>query len=573
MFRQRVHRFSFALVALFVGTMAFVHAADYDSEFTMKAMKECVIPEVKFVEGQTLQDVVWFFRDYPQIQKRFTDAGKRFQVRAKIDDDWKTAANGDRIPPKILPYHVRNVTLFHALKSICLISGFRFRIEKGVVRIVANKLSETPPRYWTAVNGQKMYGRWAGLLANGEGVVICRENDNEYIYALYKRLSEEDLAVVNAPVERDFMPYFYMYGGKKLLRTDHNICSAQEALREQDYIDRAVNLVEKKSYFRKISYKVFQCCDDGALCAMWDGRAYGGEIFFLPNKNVADEEEYTADYLLWLGTHTYTTVKKERRTVNAYSSCNIFIAVDIVRDVQGFYDRGDRRFDNTRNEDSGNAGDTRQDSGELAIAGSGSGVIVTKSGYLLTNAHVVDGAKKVKVKTVKGLVDAKIVRVDTDNDLALLKIAGTYKPISFSTRRKERLGASVFTLGFPRPGLQGFEPKITKGVVSGLEGYRGDVKTYQIDAAIQPGNSGGLLADEKGNLIGIVCSTLARAGKGEAVPQNVNYAIKKSHVLAFLDSIPECSDDIQESAAVSCKNLEEAVENVRECCALIVVYQ
>lgn len=232
---------------------------------------------------------------------------------------------------------------------------------------------------------------------------------------------------------------------------------------------------------------------------------------------------------------------------------------------------GDRRF--TANEANGNSNEADGRLGsEPKISGSGSGVIVTRTGYVLTNAHVVRGASKLVVFTTSGKEDAKVVRVDDDTDLALLKIAGSHTPISFASRRKERLGASVFTLGFPRPGLQGFEPKVTKGVISGMEGFRGDVKRYQIDAAIQPGNSGGVLSDEQGNLVGVVCAALVSAGEGESLPQNVNYAIKKSYVLAFVDSVPECSDAISEGVA-NCAGLEDAVALVRESCALILVYK
>lgn len=557
-----------AVVGLFVGVTA--SAADPDAAFVEKAMKECIIPEVEFKEGQTLLDAVRFFREYPPILKTFAAAGRTFTVRLKRDEDWQIAPNGDPLPPKIRPYHVKNVSLYYALKSVCLPVGYRFRIEGGVVRVVANRLSEVAPRNWTSVNGKKMYGRWAGLLANGKGVVVRREKDNELVYTLYSKLSRADMAVVDVPGERDFMPYYYIYGWRDILWTDNIICSAQEALREQRYIDRAVDIILRKSYLKKRRYKVFQVCGGGALCSMWTGRDYNGEVFFMPSDQVADFEMYEADYLFWLGTYSYDTVRNERRTVNVYASGSIFDAVDVTRRRNGLFDRGDPRFDDSGSVASRDGGGGGEGAGDGAFKGSGSGVIITASGYLLTNAHVVKGASRVKVETVKGTVAAKVVRVDEDNDLALLKVSGEYKPVSFSVRRKEPLGATVFTVGFPRPDLQGFEPKVTKGVVSGLEGFRGDVKNYQIDAAIQPGNSGGLLADEQGNLVGIVCAALVGFGNGEAPPRNVNYAIKKSFVLAFVDSVPECSESIREGES-NCRSLEEAVASVRESCVRILV--
>ncbi len=92
------------------------------------------------------------------------------------------------------------------------------------------------------------------------------------------------------------------------------------------------------------------------------------------------------------------------------------------------------------------------------------------------------------------------------------------------------LGATIFTIGFPRPSLQGFSPKVTKGVISGLNGIKDDISQYQIDAAVQPGNSGGPLADENGNIVGVIVGKLNDSyliKNHGSIAQNVNYAIKK----------------------------------------------
>src|SRR6202044_2087941 len=104
------------------------------------------------------------------------------------------------------------------------------------------------------------------------------------------------------------------------------------------------------------------------------------------------------------------------------------------------------------------------------------------------------------------------------------------------------LGDTVATIGFPDPGLQGFAPKLAKGEIASLSGAGDDTRYFQISVPVQPGNSGGALVDEHGNVVGIVSAKLdeaiALAASG-ALPKNVNYAIKSSFLLGFLESVPD----------------------------------
>jgi len=196
----------------------------------------------------------------------------------------------------------------------------------------------------------------------------------------------------------------------------------------------------------------------------------------------------------------------------------------------------------------------------------GSGFFVTKSGYLITNYHVVDGGENFSVITTNDQVEAKLIKADPATDLALLKVEGSFEACTLAKRRIEKLGTQVFTMGFPQPGLQGFSPKVTKGVVSGTDGMQGDVRHYQIDASAQPGNSGGPLFDQDGHVVGVVDS-------GLIVGQVVNYAIKKAYLRAFLDSANVCTDEIEESDSVASGKLEDVVDKVRSSCALVVSYK
>ena len=196
----------------------------------------------------------------------------------------------------------------------------------------------------------------------------------------------------------------------------------------------------------------------------------------------------------------------------------------------------------------------------------GSGFFVTKSGYLITNYHVVEGGQAFVVLTSTGALEAKLIRVDPATDLALLKVEKTVVACKLSRKRKEKLGTEIFTLGFPQPDLQGFSPKVTKGVVSGTDGLQDDVRHYQIDASIQPGNSGGPLFDANGHVVGVLVSTL-RTG------QLVNYAIKKAYLRAFLDSAGVCGDDVEETDDKEVGKLTDVVSEVRPSCVMVINYK
>ncbi len=258
------------------------------------------------------------------------------------------------------------------------------------------------------------------------------------------------------------------------------------------------------------------------------------------------------------GRYQYVTVLGSSATVERYATSSK-MALDIVLGREG--------TNAHRNEN--------PQGGDSSLKGFGSGFIISDDGYILTNHHVVKGAREIKVKTESELLTARVVAEDSANDLALIKIDGNFSPVSFSTEIVARLGQTVFTVGFPMPELQGFSPKVTKGVISSLKGVADDVRAYQIDAAVQPGNSGGPLADENGNIVGIV---VARLNDGYvlnatgSIAQNVNYAIKKSYAQNLLLGLSETVDVVQSEKGKKVVSFEEAVERVRKATVLVVVY-
>ena len=164
--------------------------------------------------------------------------------------------------------------------------------------------------------------------------------------------------------------------------------------------------------------------------------------------------------------------------------------------------------------------------------GSGSGSIIDKRGYILTNVHVISGATKIYVSLADGSqYEASVVGQDIDSDLAVIKIdvpsEVTLKTIPFGDSTKLAVGQKVIAIGNPF----GMERTMTTGIVSGLgrpiqnSNDRIIRNMIQTDAAINPGNSGGPLLDTTGKMVGIntmiMSSSGSSSGVGFAVPSEI----------------------------------------------------
>ncbi len=164
--------------------------------------------------------------------------------------------------------------------------------------------------------------------------------------------------------------------------------------------------------------------------------------------------------------------------------------------------------------------------GTYVKSGAGSGVIITADGYIVTNHHVISGATKITV-TLKNneQYDATLIGADADSDLAVLKINVTgLKPAVLGDSETLSAGQSIVVIGNPLGTLGG---SVTSGVVSAMnrnitiEGTK--MTLIQIDAAVNPGNSGGALFNMNGDLVGIVNAKYASEdveGIGFAIPIN-----------------------------------------------------
>ena len=167
----------------------------------------------------------------------------------------------------------------------------------------------------------------------------------------------------------------------------------------------------------------------------------------------------------------------------------------------------------------------------------GSGFAVTP-GVVVTNAHVVDQCRALRVVHGEQVHDGRVLAIDRDQDLAAVR-TDLPVPATLPLRASPalRLGESVVAFGFPLAGSLSREGNLTTGNVSALAGLRDDARYLQITAPVQPGNSGGPLLDEGGNVIGVITAKLDAvtiARRTGDIPQNVNFAVKVQGLERFL---------------------------------------
>ena len=221
---------------------------------------------------------------------------------------------------------------------------------------------------------------------------------------------------------------------------------------------------------------------------------------------------------------------------------------------------------------------------------SGTGFFIHAEGLMVTSLHVVDKASNIMV-TTRGDAkrSAQLLAKNEPCDLAVLKVASSaqyWLPIQRDARKIKR-GSEVLTVGFPRVNLQGFESKVTNGLISSLTGVENNPNFFQISVPIQPGNSGGPLVSREGLVVGVITSKLAvnpSLDTSNLQPENVNYAVRSTCLRDLLRTLPakyrfETKKSSKFKAATKGKaksqgkemSLVELTERVEKTVALVVV--
>jgi S1-C subfamily serine protease len=220
---------------------------------------------------------------------------------------------------------------------------------------------------------------------------------------------------------------------------------------------------------------------------------------------------------------------------------------------------------------------------ESKAKSSGSGFLVSRSGIVATNYHVIEDAKQIIVMLPNDnrKYMARVIANDKRNDLALIQIddfpANSYKdkiPYKIKSTQAVQISNKVFTIGYPLTSFLGTKPKFSDGTISSITGPRDDPRLLQMNASIQPGNSGGPLFSIAGEVVGIVvASANAKFFYDElgVIPQNVNFAVKSDYLLSLLFS-EKIKIDQEFDSLAKVESIEEFSERVLKYCPIIFSY-
>ena len=210
---------------------------------------------------------------------------------------------------------------------------------------------------------------------------------------------------------------------------------------------------------------------------------------------------------------------------------------------------------------------------------SGSGFFITSDGIIAKNAHLVTNAESLEIQITNEIgnfeYSGKILLVDSKNDVALIKIDDdNFKGLStipYALVEKAEIGEKAFTIGYPLNDIMGTNYKVTDGIVSSISGVEDDIRYYQISVPLQPGNSGGPLFNNAGDVIGITSARLNSNAVGTDV-ENVNYAIKISYLLNLYNMLPN-TVQLKTEPSESTKELRDQVKILKNYVCLIRVNQ
>ncbi len=162
-------------------------------------------------------------------------------------------------------------------------------------------------------------------------------------------------------------------------------------------------------------------------------------------------------------------------------------------------------------------------SGSTASSSSGTGFVISAEGHILTNSHVVSGAKSMTVTFNGETLRASVVRDDSQNDLAIIKVDRRSTPLEFRDDGRVRVGDAVMIIGFPL--------SVTTGNVTALSGIKDDVRFMQVSAPVEPGNNGSPVFDESGRVIGIAL------GIGSVIKASIAKTLMDANGINFVVSM------------------------------------
>ena len=215
-----------------------------------------------------------------------------------------------------------------------------------------------------------------------------------------------------------------------------------------------------------------------------------------------------------------------------------------------------------------------EDRPEPGKMSSGTGFAIGR-GYFLTNNHVVGTMVRPLIVDRSQSYPVTVTLRDETNDVALVKLADSGRPeagmlwqmgLPLGDVSKVKQGDRVWTLGFPITNVLGEKPILTEGTISSIYGAGEDPRFFQMSVPIQPGNSGGPLLNDRGEVIGLTVATMNAAKFFQitgTMPQNINFAVKVTYAKSLIGLLPEVDKPIPQTLPVkSGASLSELVEMV-----------
>jgi hypothetical protein len=393
---------------------------------------------------------------------------------------------------------------------------------------------------YTFSDGRKYIGEWDGGKYQGLGKLFHSDGsiNKEGIFKNGEFLSAQSEALPACPASGYFHNCFGIY------EFDDGAKYVGEWLNDKIHGQGAFTFPSGNKYLGEFKdgdfngQGTFIWADGGKYVGEWQNDKKNGQ----GTHTYADGAKYVGEWqnneYHGQGTFTYPDGKKvvgnfENDKLNGY-------ATKYYADGN-IYQRGifkDDEFLNTQETSPNNINKNNQNN-DVIQASSGSGFAVSSDGYVITNNHVIEGCQEVIVHTKEKDIKTRIISSDRPNDLALLK--GDFRPeavLALSNNRPVLL-EDIYVAGYPFGNSISSSIKVTKGIISSLTGIGNNYSNIQFDAALQPGNSGGPIIDNNGNVVAVAVSKLNRKFTLEnfdVIPENTNFGIVSGAVKNILDS-------------------------------------
>lgn len=324
-------------------------------------------------------------------------------------------------------------------------------------------------RRWRALKGKYVDASLGHISKEGD-VVWLRTSDGRTLRSVVSNLVEEDRIYIDETVAKlksaGKVWFLYAYVDPETVKKIERENRAKEIIKERDHLAQRIDALTVTTARDRGGYAM-------ALGKSTTGKLIGirelaDEVFYFAGKLNAcvDGDQIIKPRYYWAGTMKYTLTTSFRNYWGELCSYRKGKTTHcFTSDLQLAINRVAEMLELSESESNGGSAASpgrKIDGGALELWTTGSGFVVSKKGYVITNQHVVDGAKRIEIVVNAKAYEAQLVRVDKGTDLALLKVSATVQPVVFSTKRQLPLGSKVFTVGFPQPKFQGSSPKVTE---------------------------------------------------------------------------------------------------------------